>query len=264
MNSNYNLHLTYLTVRARGEPVLLFLVDSGLPFTLEEISPTTWGQLRKTVTNDDYPYSALPVLRVREKSAKDGSKDFVLAETSAILAFLEEFLAPKGTPLLKDTSLEVRASTTMIKEASLFFLDRVWGMSVNEDWLAPPKRDALWRGLVIRYLRNTERALSGLQKSIEVAPSKTEPLAGHSVAIATAINLITDLFPSAKDVLKEGAQYKLCGRLWAAVRERPRIVEYWQRKQGAKPWTITLYGTAEWIAKEATQFDRASGRSSKL
>lgn len=97
--SSHELHLTYFTLRARGEPVLLLLVDSGITFTLEEVSPETWVQWRRSgkVTRDDYPYSALPVLRVRDKSAL--GKDFVLAETSAILSFLEEFLAPRGTPV---------------------------------------------------------------------------------------------------------------------------------------------------------------------
>ena len=147
--SSYELHLTYLTARARGEPVLLLLVDSGIPFTLEEVPPETWGRWRTSgkVTRDLYPYSALPVLRVRDKSGR--GDDFVLAETSAILEFLEEFLAPQGTPvgdgdsidtrgrltwrqLLKDMCLEVRASARMIKEASLFFLGRVWETTVNK------------------------------------------------------------------------------------------------------------------------------------
>lgn len=96
--SSHELHLTYLTVRARGEPVLLLLVDSGIPFTLEEVAPETWGRWRTSgkVTRDVYPYSALPVLRVRDKSA---GNEFVLAETSAIMTFLEEVLAPRGTPV---------------------------------------------------------------------------------------------------------------------------------------------------------------------
>lgn len=97
--SSHELHLTYLTVRARGEPVLLLLADSGIPFTLEEVPPETWVRWRTSgkVTRDLYPYSALPVLRVRDKSAR--GNDFILAETSAILGFLEEFLAPQGTPV---------------------------------------------------------------------------------------------------------------------------------------------------------------------
>lgn len=98
MNS-HELHLTYFPVRGRGEPVLLLLADSGTPFALEEVPPETWVRLKTSgkITRDFYPYSAMPVLRVRDKSAR--KNDFVLAETSAILAFLEEFLAPRGTPV---------------------------------------------------------------------------------------------------------------------------------------------------------------------
>lgn len=98
------LRLTYFTLRGRGEPVLLLLVDSGIPFTLEEILPKSWAQWKKSggVARDVYPYSALPVLRVRDKSLP--GKDFVLAETSAILSFLEEFLAPRGTPVGEETT----------------------------------------------------------------------------------------------------------------------------------------------------------------
>lgn len=106
--SSHELHLTYLTVRARGEPVLLLLVDSGIPFTLEEIAPETWVQWRTSgrVSRDLYPYSALPVLRVRDKSVAGGN-EFVLAETSAILSFLEEYLAPQGAPVGgRDTIVE--------------------------------------------------------------------------------------------------------------------------------------------------------------
>lgn len=108
--SSHELHLTYLTLRARGEPVLLLLVDSGIPFTLEEVTRETWVRWRTSgkVTRDDYPYSALPVLRVRDKSA--GGNDFVLAETSAILSFLEEYLAPQEAPVGgKDTIVEKQA-----------------------------------------------------------------------------------------------------------------------------------------------------------
>jgi hypothetical protein len=160
--------------------------------------------------------------------------------------------------------LEVRVSAQMIKEASLFFLGRVWETSINkvvirkkgdlsvdivltQDWLAPPKREKLWRGLVTRYLRNTEGALSDLNKSTNVVPRAAESLNGYTVAVVTAINFITDLFPSAKVELE--SQYELCGKVWAAVGKRERIVEYWTRnKVQEKPWTITVYGTAEWIA----------------
>jgi len=245
---SHEIQLTYFAIRARGEPVLLLLADSGIPFILDEVSAETWSQWRTSgkVTHDLYPYSAMPVLRVRDKSA--GGNEFVLAETSAILTFLEEFLAPQGASLLSDMSLEVRVSAQMIKEASLFFLGQVWQTSVDKDWLAPPKREKLWRGRVTRYLRNTEGALHKLNMSTNVVPHATEPLKGYTVAVVTAINFITDVFPSAKAQLRKGGEYELCGKVWATVNERERIVEYWRRNGvQRKPWTITAYGTANWI-----------------
>lgn len=163
--------------------------------------------------------------------------------------------------------LEVRASAQMIKEASLFFLGQFWQTSVNkvvyypkqpqgqlftlltQDWLAPPKREKLWQGPVTRYLRNTEGALSDLDKRTNVVPRAAESLNGYTVAVVTAINFIIDLFPSVKVELENGGQYELCGKVWAAVWKRERIVDYWTRnKVKEKPWTVTAYGTAEWIA----------------
>lgn len=122
----------------------------------------------------------------------------------------------------------------------------------TQDWLASPKREKLWRGLVTRYLRNTEDALSDLNKSTNVVPRAGEPLKGYTAAVVTAINFITDLFPSAKMELENGGQYELCGKVWATVGKRERIVEYWTRKRVQdKPWTISVYGTAQWIAQAA-------------
>lgn len=83
-------------------------------------------------------------------------------------------------------------------------------------------------------------------------PSAAESLKGHTVAVVAAINLITDLFPSAKAELGNGAPYELCGRVWTAVGERERIVEYWRKNEvQGKPWAVSDYATAEWIAQAA-------------
>lgn len=90
-----------------------------------------------------------------------------------------------------------------------------------------------------------------------MVPLPTDPLSGMSTAVVTAINVITDVFPSTREMLMEGGEYALCGRLWHTVQERPGIKEYWERQQvGQKAWTITEYGTAEWIAKAAASFDQ--------
>ncbi|KIO08198.1 hypothetical protein M404DRAFT_340113 [Pisolithus tinctorius Marx 270] len=129
------LHLAYFPFRGRGEPILLLLVDSGVPFNLEEIPVVTWEQWKKTreITSDKFPYSALPVLRVRHEVVQNGPKEFVLAETSTILTYLNETLAPAGTTLEKDLPLEVRVRIQMVKEAALFAMVRILGMSGSSE-----------------------------------------------------------------------------------------------------------------------------------
>lgn len=98
-----------------------------------------------------------------------------------------------------------------------------------------------------------------MQGSIRVVPLPTDQLSGMSTAVVAAINLITDVFPSTREMLMAGGECELCGRLWHTVRGRAGIKEYWKRnKIEQKAWSITEYGTAEWIAKEAASFDRVA------
>ncbi|KAG2350456.1 hypothetical protein BDR05DRAFT_23718 [Suillus weaverae] len=132
--STYHIHITYFPVRARCEPVLLILTDSGTQFEYEEIPLAKWGEMKKTgqVTPAMFPYGGMPVLRVTDKSSEQRS-EFLLGETSAILSYLEEILAPPGaTQLNKDLPLQTRVRTQMIREASLFFTNRVWQLSVEK------------------------------------------------------------------------------------------------------------------------------------
>ncbi|KAG6337343.1 hypothetical protein ID866_1768 [Astraeus odoratus] len=237
MGVNYDLQLVYFPVRARGEPILLLLADAGVPFTLKNIPTGTWMDLKRAhqLTSDEFPYSAVPVLHAKDK---DGKKDLVLGETSAILSFLEEILAAPGTISEKDVPLEVRNTRDVGQQR------------------APPQRSITRKGMVARYLKDTEAALAQLQSNIRVVPLPTDRLTGMSAAVVTVIDLITDIFPSLRPMLKEGGKYELCGRLWTTVRGRPGISEYWTKNQvESKPWSITEYGTAEWIAKEAASYD---------
>jgi hypothetical protein len=97
MTSTSSIRITYLPVRARCEPVLLILADSGTQFEYEEIPITRWGEMKKTgqVTPKTFPYSGLPVLHVTDKTSESGG-EFLLGETPAILSYLEEILAPPG------------------------------------------------------------------------------------------------------------------------------------------------------------------------
>ncbi|KAG2121000.1 uncharacterized protein F5147DRAFT_14971 [Suillus discolor] len=131
--STYHIHITYFPVRARCEPVLLILADSGTQFEYEEVPRVKWVEMKKAgqVTPAMFPYGGVPILRVTDKSSKQRS-EFLLGETSAILSYLEEILTLPGTTLNKDLPLQTRARTQMIKEASLFFTNRVWQLSGEE------------------------------------------------------------------------------------------------------------------------------------
>jgi glutathione S-transferase len=95
--STYHIHITYFPIRARCEPVLLLLADSGTQFEYEEIPLEKWGKMKKTgqVTPAMFPSGGVPVLRVTDKSSEQRS-EFLLGETSAILSYLEEILTPPG------------------------------------------------------------------------------------------------------------------------------------------------------------------------
>ncbi|KAG2366624.1 hypothetical protein BDR07DRAFT_1395911 [Suillus spraguei] len=255
--STYHIHITYFPVRARCEPVLLILADSGAKFEYEEVPLKKWAEMKKTsgVMPAMFPYGAVPVLRVIDKSSEQRS-EFLLGETSAILSYLEEILTPPGATLNKDLPLQTRARIQMIKEASLFFTNRVWQLSVEKNWLAPPSRDKIWKAITVRYLRNTEAALRELQKETKVVPAETDHLTALHATVAAAITFLTQLFPSAKRGLAPGGDFTLCGQLWMAVITRPRVVAYWKEHTIVeKAWTITEYGTAEWIAREAAKYD---------
>ncbi|KAG1826031.1 uncharacterized protein BJ212DRAFT_1317633 [Suillus subaureus] len=260
MVSTSTYHITYFPARARCEPVLLILADSGIQFEYEEVPLAKWRGMKKTgqVTPAMFPYGGVPVLRVTDKSSEPRS-EFLLGETSAILSYLEEILTPLGTTLNKDLPLQTRVRIQMIKEASLYFTNRVWQLSVEKDWLAPLSRDKIWKAITVRYLRNTEAALRELQKEMKVVPAETGQLTALHATVAAAITFITQVFPSAKRGLTPGGNFPLCGQLWMAVMTRPRVVAYWnEHRIAGKAWTITEYGTAEWIAREAAKFDSPS------
>ncbi|OAX42407.1 hypothetical protein K503DRAFT_363772 [Rhizopogon vinicolor AM-OR11-026] len=98
MTSTYSIRLTSFPSRARCEPVLLILADSGIQFEYEEIPLTKWREMKKTgqVTPATFPYSGMPVLRVTDKTSEKRG-EFLLGETSVILSYLEEILAVPGT-----------------------------------------------------------------------------------------------------------------------------------------------------------------------
>lgn len=87
------IQLTYLDVRGRCEPVYLLLEDSNVKYINKIITWEEWEDLKDLNLNGppQFPYYALPVLSIPGSNLK-GGKSCVFAETSAILAFLDEYL----------------------------------------------------------------------------------------------------------------------------------------------------------------------------
>lgn len=75
-------------------PIFLILVDSKVKFTKEVTTLGEWPKMRAQgiLGPPRFPCSGLPVLRVES----EGQKGFVLGETTAILAFLDECLQQAG------------------------------------------------------------------------------------------------------------------------------------------------------------------------
>ncbi|KIJ21669.1 hypothetical protein PAXINDRAFT_165097 [Paxillus involutus ATCC 200175] len=237
--------------------MLLLLADSGQPFTLEEYTVPAWTEMKKSgqVTPSYFPCSTVPVLRV-SKFGQDCDDDLYLGESPVIISFLEEYLAPKGVTTTKDMPLEIRARMEMVKEASLYTSGRIMLMSGKEDWLAPPNRDHIYRDVVMPYLRNTEHALSALKTRAKIIPEQSDSLTGLSVTVTATLNLVMDIFPHLRDKARQGGEFNCCGQLWEVVMNRPGIEAYWKEKQmWGKNWTYTRFASAEWIAKEAKEYD---------
>lgn len=131
---------------------------------------------------------------------------------------------------------------------------------LRQDWLGPISRKSIFDYIVKPYLRGTESSLVILavteSSKRQVIPSALDPLGGTAASVFTAILFILDLFPSMEKNLQEGGEFVLCGKLWKAVGERARI-KAWYNKENimGKAWTISEYGTAEWIKSEGKKYD---------
>lgn len=95
MTESDKIQLTYMPVRGRCEPVFLLLVDFGVEFTNVTIGPDEWMEMKRSelgVGPPQFPYTALPVLRVSKPEGDGNTSDLVLGETTAILTFFDEYL----------------------------------------------------------------------------------------------------------------------------------------------------------------------------
>ncbi|KAK4051666.1 hypothetical protein OIO90_004616 [Microbotryomycetes sp. JL221] len=106
----------------RAEPILLMLVDSGTPFEQEVITRADWlvQQELEERHPSRYPFGQLPTLTFGHGAR--GGNDTVLGETSAILHFLSEKLAPIGAV---KSPPDARARLEQIRSASATVIDRL-------------------------------------------------------------------------------------------------------------------------------------------
>ena len=90
-----SITVTYFNVRGRCEPVLLILEDAGISYTLRELTLEEWKgyKSRGEIGPPTFPYNGLPVINIM---TDEGQTD-ILAETCAILRFLDKCLRVDGT-----------------------------------------------------------------------------------------------------------------------------------------------------------------------
>jgi len=90
-----NLTLKYFAVRARCEPIILMLLDAKIPFEMDTYSLERWLDMKKSgkVGPPEHLSSSLPILSF----VNGDGQEVHLAETNAILLFLDRLLIPRAT-----------------------------------------------------------------------------------------------------------------------------------------------------------------------
>jgi hypothetical protein len=129
----------------------------------------------------------------------------------------------------------------------------------TKDWLGPKNRNDVLRYIAKPYLTGTESMLATHAVSSRIIPSASDQVSGTGAMVFTALLFILDLFPSLRSSFQPGGDYQICGELYRAISERPRLKSwYHDEKIMGMAWTVTNYGTAEWIASEAEKYDTKS------
>jgi len=267
-----NLTLKYFPVKGRCEPIFLMLEDANIPYKEEIISLGHWMDMRKAgqIGPPDYPNSSLPVLSFVDQ---DGAQ-INLAETNAILVFLDRLLVPRAynglasepTQGLRTNRLEVgkdhilAARQDVILEMSMFYLNRVFQTTSQKDWITGDTRSILGKAIAARFLQGLEYQL---ELTPGLIPGPDDALSGPISAAFVAISFTLDIFPIARQF------FPRCSELFDVVSQRERIREYYSHDDGARlrlPWTVTEYGKVKYIEEIAAahlESDRALFESSR-
>ncbi|ORY83496.1 hypothetical protein BCR35DRAFT_303345 [Leucosporidium creatinivorum] len=254
------MKLTYLPVRGRAEPILLLLIDSNTDFEQEIITAEDWREMKaKGETGPPrFPFNGLPTLTFGHGAR--GGQDTILAETGAILLFLEGKLAAPGTV---QSPPDARARLEMVREASAFLLNRLFASASSSDWLAPPSRQHMLSTLILPYLTSLSHHLSSAFFPPLLTPPLTLGQPGSSLSAAaasacTVISFIEELFPNTLGAGEDGKmkrRFPLCEALRVEVESRPRIKAWIEGGGRGVRWTLWEHGSTEWIKQEAEKYD---------
>lgn len=214
-----------------------------------------------------FPFNYLPTLTFGHGAR--GGKQSVLAETGAILSYLEQSLRtePNGS------SPDMRARMEMIQEASLAVLDKCFSMAkTSPTWLQPPHRSTLLTSIIQPYLTSLEYHLT----SSFYPPLLTHPfedgrpgtsLSPASAAATTALSVISDLFENTLGAGNGGGMEKRfprCENLRRAVESRPNIKKWIEEGGRDNDWMRVDCGKRDFISKMAKEFDSEIGNSASF
>jgi hypothetical protein len=123
--------------------------------------------------------------------------------------------------------------------------------------LSPKNREIILRYIATPYLHGTEKTLRDISTLSSIIPRQEDQLGAASASAFTALSFALDIFPSLRDCLTAGGEYEFCGKLWKAVGERSRIKAWYDGENvRARAWTLSEYGTAEWIASEGEKYGK--------
>jgi len=228
------------------------LVDAKISFEMDTYSLERWSDLKKSgkVGPPEYLSSSLPILSFVDE---DG-QEVHLAETNAILLFLDRLLIPCVTQVSLDLQTgRLNPNKSCIKlahehatlEMSMFYLNRVFQTTAQKDWITGDTRTKLGKGISARFLQGLEYQL---KLTPALTPGPDDILSGPTSAAFVAISFTYDIFPVAMNF------FPCCRRLFDAVFRRDRIQEFYSCDGRARlqvPWTLADYGGAEYIKEVA-------------
>lgn len=122
----------------------------------------------------------------------------------------------------------------------------------TQTWLAPPARGTLLEYVVLPYLRATENLLKRIQ-------NRTDVVSAATACMFTAVQFTMDMYPSLAKSFESKMAFGRCGEILHAVAKKERISrwyeEHWVRE---RVWTLSPFGTVEWVRAEGRKFERVN------